>query len=94
MPADSYRPLVIFEGRPSELPSGSVTQVSIRGFNSPTLIDVVENELVIDLDSSDLVIRLGDRLFRYNRSDTIISYPSKLDFTLPKSSAYFGFLMR
>jgi hypothetical protein len=90
MPA--YRPIIYLAGTLSELPTGEVTTITIRGVASPAIGDVYENEIVIDTDNEDMILRLGNKLFRYGRKEQVSSYPGKLSLNIARNSHWIGSL--
>lgn len=82
----TYRPIVYLQGVLAELPTGDVSAIVLEQQASPTLATVGDGHFVVDTDSGDLVLRIGDFLYRYARKDQIQSFFGQLDFSNQRNS--------
>lgn len=84
-------PLVYIDGTVQELPSTDTVSGAVQPVSSPspTLATLLPGELRIDSLTGQLVIRIGDLVYRFD-SANIISFVGKLDFSLARNSHWIG----
>ena len=87
----SRRPIVYVSGFLRELPltDGVAGTVQPNATPSPTLTTMQPGELAIDSDTGELVIRLGNLIWRF-QAGAINSYAGQLDFSKSRNSHWIG----
>ena len=87
-----YNQLIYKLGEIHERGTSDVVLTIIRGVANADVYDVQENEFVVDTATRNLLVRIGDMVFSYPASGSVLTYPSSLDFSSGNNSFYIGLM--
>lgn len=87
-------PIVYVSGLLTELPPGDGVAGAVQpnAFPSPTLTTLLPGEIVVDSDTGNLVVRIGNLLWHF-QANSISSYSGQLDFSKARNSHWIGSLI-
>lgn len=76
----AYRPIIHLSGVLTELSTNVESEVILQQFASPMVVDLLDGMLAVDTNTQDLVLRIGNFLYRFNRQQQMQSYVGGMNF--------------